>query len=63
MSLYFALWTVENSKNEKSVEFRGGMLCLCDFVQVYMFTTNHHLNAMAQLYVCTCPKVLGSWDA
>ena len=44
MSLYFALLTVENNKNKKSVEFQGDMLNFCDFIQVYVFTTNHHLK-------------------
>ena len=44
MSLYFALSTVENNKNKKSVKFQGDMLNLCDFIQVYVFTTNHHLK-------------------
>ena len=45
MSLYFALLTVENNKNKKkSVKFQGDMLNFCDFIQVYVFTTNHHLK-------------------
>ena len=36
--------TVENNKNKKSVKFHGVMLIFCDFVQVYVFTTNHHLK-------------------
>ena len=44
MSLYFALKTVENNKNKKSVKFQGDMLNFYDFIQVYVFTTNHHLN-------------------
>ena len=52
MSLYFALLTVENNKNKKSVKFQGDMLKkfqgdmlnYCDFIQVFVFTTNHHLN-------------------
>ena len=44
MSLYFALYTVENNKNKKSLEFQGDMLNFCDFIQVFVFTTNHHLN-------------------
>ena len=46
MSLYFALYTVENNKNKKSVKFQGDMLNFCDFIQVYVFTTNHHLNGI-----------------
>ena len=44
MSLYFALQTVEKNKNKKSVKFQGDMVIFCDFIQVYVFTTNHHLN-------------------
>ena len=35
---------MENNKNKKSVKFQGDMLNFCDFIQVYVFTTNHHLN-------------------
>ena len=44
MSLYLALLTVENNKNNKSVKFQGDMLNFCDFIQVYVFSSNHHLN-------------------
>ena len=44
MSLYFALLTVENNKNKKSVKFQGDMLNFYDFIQVFVFTRNHHLN-------------------
>ena len=44
MSLYFALQTVENNKNKKSVKFQGDMLNFCDFIQVFVFTRNHHLK-------------------
>ena len=44
MSLYFALQTVENNKNKKSVKFQGDMLNFYDFIQVFVFTTNHHLK-------------------
>ena len=27
-----------------SIKFQGDMLNFCDFIQVYVFTTNHHLN-------------------
>ena len=49
MSLYFALLTVENNKNKKSVKFQGDILNFGDFIYVFVFTTNHHLNA---LYKC-----------
>ena len=44
MSLYFALKTVENNKNKKSVKFQGDMLNFFEFIQGYVFTTNHHLK-------------------
>ena len=53
MSLYFALYTVENKKNKKSVKFQGDMLNFCDFIQVFVFTRNHHLNL-----ICTPPILL-----
>ena len=44
MSLYFALYTVENNKNKKSVKFQGDTFDFYDFIQVFVFTSNHHLN-------------------
>ena len=35
---------MENNKNKKSVNFQGDMLNFCDFIQVFVFTTNHHLE-------------------
>ena len=35
---------MENNKNKKSVKFQGDMLNFCDFIQVFVFTRNHHLN-------------------
>ena len=35
---------MENNKNKKSVKFQGDMLIFCDFIQVFVFTRNHHLN-------------------
>ena len=46
MSPYFALYTVENNKNKKSVKFQGDMLNFCDFIQVFVFNRNHHLKRM-----------------
>ena len=35
-----------------SVTFQGDMLKLCDFIQVYVFTTNHHLESLViQLFI------------
>ena len=36
---------MENNKNKKSVKFQGDMLNFCDFIQVFVFTPNHHLNS------------------
>ena len=36
---------MENNKNKKSVKFQGDMLNYCDFIQVFVFTSYHHLNA------------------
>ena len=35
---------MENNKNKKSVKFKGDMLNFCDFIQVFVFTPNHHLK-------------------
>ena len=32
-----------NNKNKKSVKFQGDMLNFYDFIQVFVFTTNHHI--------------------
>ena len=37
---------MENNKNKKSIKFQGDMLNFCDFIQVYVFTTNHHLKVV-----------------
>ena len=50
MSLYFALLTVENNKNKKPVKFQGDMLNFCDLIQVFVFTTNHHLKCVLYKY-------------
>ena len=36
---------MENNKNKKSVKFQGDMLNFCDFIQVFVFTPNHHLKS------------------
>ena len=41
---------MENNKNKKSVKFQGDMLNFCDFIQVFVFTTNHHLNVKYGLF-------------
>ena len=35
---------MENYKNKKFVKFQGDMLNFCDFIQVFVFTRNHHLK-------------------
>ena len=35
---------MENNKNKKSVKFQGDMSNFYDFIQVFVFTTNHHLK-------------------
>ena len=39
---------MENNKNKKSVKFQGDMLNFCDFIQVFVFTRNHHLNSFGK---------------
>ena len=41
---------MENYKNKKSVKFQGDMLNFCDFIQVFVFTPNHHLKVALHLY-------------
>ena len=61
---------MENNKNKKSVKFQGDMLNFCDFIQVYVFTTNHHLKQYTKysgvLQNCDCIGVgrfgiVGGW--
>ena len=35
---------MENNKNKKFVKFQGDMLNFSVFIQVFVFTPNHHLN-------------------
>ena len=37
---------MENNKNKKSVKFQGDMFNFCDFIQVFVFTRNHHLKVV-----------------
>ena len=39
---------MENNKNKKSVKLQEDMLNFCDFIQVFVFTRNHHLKATGQ---------------
>ena len=38
---------MENNKNKKSVKLQGDMLNFCNFIQVFVFTRNHHLKLSA----------------
>ena len=40
---------MENNKNKKSVKFQGDMLNFYDFIQVFVFTRNHHLISPGKL--------------
>ena len=42
---------MENNKNKKSVKFQGDTLNFYDFIQVVVFTRNHHLKAHVS---CVC---------
>ena len=42
---------MENNKNKKSVKFQEDMLNFYDFIQVFVFTTNHHLKKHLVLIV------------
>ena len=44
---------MENNKNKKSVKFQGDMLNFCDFIQVFVFTRNHHL-IHGFVYIIAC---------
>ena len=52
---------MENNKNKKYVKFQGDMLNFCDFIQVFVFTTNHHLNLVSKINrpVTTTQSILG----
>ena len=49
---------MENKKNKKSVKFQGDTLNFYDFIQVFVFTTNHHLNGICQLHLSTTSAVI-----
>ena len=40
---------MENNQNKKSEKFQGGMFNFCDFIQVFVFTKNHHLNGQISI--------------
>ena len=41
---------MENNKYKKSVKFQGDMLNFYDFIQEFVFTTNHHLKVQPHAY-------------
>ena len=47
---------MENNKNKRSVKFQGDMLNFCDFIQVFVFTRNHHLNQNLDEKSCISAK-------
>ena len=47
---------MENNKNKKSVKFQGDMLNFCDFIQVFVFTPNHHLKSGPHFKELPSPK-------
>ena len=50
---------MENNKNKKSVKFQGDMLNYCDFIQVFVFTSYHHLNVVyPQFSKIGAPKLI-----
>ena len=48
---------MENNKNKKSVKFQGDTLNFCDFIQVFVFTPNHHLNGLWALRAVLIKKL------
>ena len=40
---------MKNNKNKKSVKFQGDMLNYCDFIQVFVFTSYHHLKGSKKI--------------
>ena len=55
---------MENNKNKKSVKFQGDMFNFCDFIQVFVFTRNHHLKCRAVIRYLyfkgkTCKEIHG----
>ena len=45
---------MENNKNKKSMKFQGDMLNFCDFIQVFVFTRNHHLKFTDRPNMISC---------
>ena len=53
---------MENNKNKKSVKLQGDMLNFSDFIQVFVFTRNHHLKLQVNLVRLT-EKITGFTSA
>ena len=55
---------MENNKNKKSVKFQGDMSNYCDFIQVFVFTSYHHLKItefwMPPLRIHACSIAISS---
>ena len=49
---------MENNNNKKSVKFQGDTLNFCDFIQVFVFTPNHHLKSK---YHPSVVCAVGAW--
>ena len=49
---------MENNKIKKSVKFQGDMLNFCDFIQVFVFTRNHHLNCQKKPVFASVKKYM-----
>ena len=58
---------MENNKNKKSVKFQGDMSNFCVFIQVFVFTRNHHLkgaeNKLISQFSLASPKMGRTCDA
>ena len=53
---------MENNKNKKSVKFQGDMLNYCDFIQVFVFTSYHHLKIALWTYACLIKQLMSRFD-
>ena len=40
---------MENNKSKMSVKFQGDMLNYCDFIQVFVFASYHHLKLASEV--------------
>ena len=46
----------------KSVKFQGDILNFCDFIQVFVFTSNHHLNSRRLLFIYSVKYFQFQWE-